>query len=99
MGAEGLQNTPFCNSNMAGFGMYGMQGAGWQNSMGGGVMGGINSYSGLSGIYGGPYGGGYGQYGTNMYQGAWLSNCCDQYKRKFNNIYDTYDPYIPSFKY
>jgi hypothetical protein len=47
--------------------------------------------------------------GTSLYQahnfyggypGGYLSaGCCDQFKRKFNNLYDTYEPYIPSFKY
>jgi hypothetical protein len=38
--------------------------------------------------------------GTSLYQGGWLpTGCCDQFKTKFNYIYDSYDPYIPNFKY
>lgn len=87
---------------MAGLGVYGMQGHGWQGQSNVGAM---NSMSrlyggGMGGGIGGGMGGGSGLYGTNMYQGGWLaSGCCDQYKRKFSSIYDTYDPYIPAFKY
>lgn len=100
-GAEGLQNVPFCTSNMLGLGMYGMQGPGWQTNFGGSVgsYGGSNPKS-MAGLYGGPLGGGYGPYGTTMYQGGWLaSGRCDQFKSRFSSIYDTYDPYIPAFKY
>jgi hypothetical protein len=39
-------------------------------------------------------------YGTTGYQSGYgLTSQCDRFRRNLSSIYDSYDTYIPSFKY
>jgi hypothetical protein len=90
LGNEGVQSVPYCSgiSPMmsqfsGGVGSY----MPWQNNAS------IQNTANTSHIY-----------GTSLYQNQLgMSSAsymnCDRFRRNFNNIYDSYEAYVPSFKY